>query len=171
VIRRILPLVLCFTLVTAACSDDIGVGDESLFEFDDAAAKQLGGSSTTTAPPVEATIPEQTTTTVAGETTTTVVQATTTLPPEQEAVSIEIVVQDDDQGEPFDPRVVAIPVNGKVRFVNRGTVDRTVVADNGAFNSGPIAPGAVWIWTATAAGTYNYTDGARPYAVGTIDVQ
>jgi hypothetical protein len=45
------------------------------------------------------------------------------------------------------------------------------VSDAGVFDSGPIAPGATWDWVAQGAGDYNYSDGTRPYAVGTIQVR
>ena len=160
-------------LLLAACGEDTSVGDESTFEFDQSQAEALGGSTTTTTEAAADTVPEATTTTAAATATTAPPQqqATTTLPPEKQEVSIEVLIQEDSTGQAFKERVVAIPVGGKVRFRNTTSSPRSVVADNGAFDSGDIAPGAVWIWTATAAGTYNYTDGTRPYAVGTVDVQ
>lgn len=171
--RTISCLALASVLTLAACGEDNAVGDDSTFDFDQETAEQLGGSTTTTTVAGQE-IPDQTTTTAAqqaaGATTTTVAQTTTTVAPEKQEVSVEITIRDDGQGQPFDPRIVAVPVGGKVRFVNRGTKPYTVRADNGAFDSGPIAPGAVWIWDANAAGQFNYTDAGRPYAVGTIDV-
>lgn len=170
--NRILIALTSLALLLAACGEDNSVGNDATFEFDQQQAEALGGSTTTTAAPTEDTVPEATTTTVDGATNTTVAQqqATTTLPPEQQEVSIEVLIQEDSSGQAFKERIVAVPVGGKVRFVNATSVPRSVVADNGAFDSGPIAPGAVWIWTANAPGTYNYTDGTRPYAVGTVDV-
>jgi len=45
-----------------------------------------------------------------------------------------------------------------------------VVSDTGAFDSGPIAPGATWNYTANTVGTYHYHDGTRPYAVAYFEV-
>ena len=169
-IRRIIFL-LALSLAAAACGDDTSVGDDALFQFDQDQANALGGSTTVPVTEAPATIPQETTTTVAATTETTAAPVATTVPPEQQEVSIEIIVSDDGQGNgPFDPRVAAIRVGGKVRFVNQGTVAHSVVADNGAFSSGEIAPGGVWIYTAEFPGQFNYSDGARPYAVGTIDV-
>ena len=167
---RPLALLFALSLVLAACGEDNSVGGGDVFEFDQQQAEALGGSTTTTTAPDEATIPDQTTTTVA-QTTTTVAQTTTTVPPEQQQVSVEVLIQEDSTGQAFAPRIVAIPVGGKVRFVNHTSMARSVVADNGAFNSGDIPPGGVWIFEATSPGQYNYTDGTRPYAVGTVDVQ
>lgn len=169
--NRILIALATLALLLAACGEDTAVGNDATFEFDQEQADALGGSTTTTAAPTGDTVPEATTTTVAGATTTAPPQeVTTTLPPEQQEVSIEVLIQEDATGQAFKERIVAVPVGGKVRFVNRTSAPRSVVADNGAFDSGLIAPGAVWIWIADAPGTYNYTDGTRPYAVGTVDV-
>jgi hypothetical protein len=43
-----------------------------------------------------------------------------------------------------------------------------VVSDSGTFNSGPIAPGGTWSYSVGPAGTYNYHDGTRPYAVASF---
>lgn len=164
---RLISLLLAAAVALTACGSDDSVGDEAVFEFDQQESEALGGSTTTTTGPDD-TVPDVSTT--AGNTTTTVAQTTTTLPPEQQEVSIEVLIQEDSSGQAFKDRIVAIRVGGKVRFKNTTSIDRSVIADNGAFDSGPIAPGAVWIWTAEQPGTYNYTDGTRPYAVGTIDV-
>lgn len=168
--NRILTTLAAIALLLAACGEDNSVGDAAAFEFDQQQAEALGGSTTTTEV-VEDTVPDVTSTTAAQQTATTAApQTTTTLPPEQQEVSIEVLIQEDSTGQAFKERIVAVPVGGKVRFRNTTSVARSVVADNGAFNSGDIAPGAVWIWTANAPGQYNYTDGTRPYAVGTVDV-
>lgn len=172
-IRRLVPLVFCFALVAAACGDSNEVGNNDNFQFDDAQAEALGGSSTTSTTEAVATIPDQTTTTVAGQTTTTAAQTTTTLAPEQQEVSVEVEIRDDGQDGKvaFTPNEVVVPVNGKVRFLNIGTVARTITDNGGAFQSPPIEPGGVWIWTPTAPGRYNYTDDTRPYAGGAVVVQ
>ena len=173
--NRILFALLTLALLLAACGEDNAVGNKDAFEFDQSQAEALGGSTTTVAETDAAsddTVPEATTTTAAQAAATTAPpqQTTTTLPPEQQEVSIEVLIQEDSTGQAFKERIVAVPVGGKVRFRNTTGSNRSVVADNGAFDSGPIAPGAVWIWSANAPGTYNYTDGTRPYAVGTVDV-
>lgn len=168
---RPLTTLFAFLLILAACGEDNSVGGGEVFEFDQQQAEALGGSTTTTSE-VAGTVPDQTSTTLAAsQSTTTVQQTTTTLPPEEQEVSVEVLIQEDATGQAFSPRIVAIPVGGKVRFVNHTSMARSVVADNGAFHSGDIPPGGVWIFEATSPGQFNYTDGTRPYAVGTVDVQ
>lgn len=169
--RTLIAAVVSSGLLLAACGEDTSVGNEETFQFDQNAANELGGSTTTVTAAPE-TIPGQTTTTAAAaaQTTTTVAQTTTTLPPDQQEVSQEILIKDDSAGKQFDPVLVYIPVGGKVRFKNAGTASYSVVSD-GLFASGPIAPGAVWIFQPTAPGTVDYYDGTRPYAVGQIIVQ
>lgn len=171
--NRIAAALLLAASLLSACGEDTSVGGGEVFEFDQEQVDALGGSSTTVA--AEEAAPVETTTTVAAEaveqTTTTVTQTTTTLAPEQQEVSVEVLIQEDSTGQAFAPRIVAIPVGGRVRFVNNTAAVRSVVADNGAFSSGDIPPGGVWIFDATSPGQFNYTDGTRPYAVGTVDVQ
>ena len=173
--NRTLAALLALGLLLTACGEDNSVGNKDAFEFDQSQAEALGGSSTTTTEagsgpkdPAQ----EATTTTAAQSSATTAPQqqTTTTVAPEKQEVSIEVLIQDDSSGQAFKERIVAVPVGGKVRFKNVSSAARSVISDNGAFDSGTIAPGAVWIWTANAPGTYNYTDGTRPYAVGTVDV-
>ena len=57
-----------------------------------------------------------------------------------------------------------------VRFTNNGTNPHSVLSDTGAFDSGRIPPGGVWIFEADRPGKYNYSDGGRPFAVGLIEV-
>ena len=170
--NRILRSAIVLTVLVlpvAACGGDESVGDASVLEFDQEDSAAFGA--TTTAPtsvaPTETTTPaaaqaEATTTTIA------VQQTTTTLPPEKQEVSIEIRIL--DTSPYFDPSQSAVPVGGKLRFVNAGTATFSVVSDVGAFDSGPIAPGAVWIYDATTPGRYNYSDGSRPFAVGAFEV-
>lgn len=154
--------------VLAACGGKDKVGDDDLLAFDQEQANQLGASSTTetTAGGAATTAPTATT---AAPTQTTQAPATT-LPPEQQQVTVEVVIQDDAQGAPFTPNVVRVAVGGKVRFLNKGTRAYSIVAQNGAFASPPIAPGSAWIYDATTPGDFNYSDDVRTYSQGTIQV-
>jgi plastocyanin len=149
--------------LAAACGGKEDVGDESLLEGTE------GGTESTR-------LGETTTTTTAApsdDTTDTTAPTATTSPPTTAAVapSVEISINSDTTtGGQFQPRVAQVPSGAVVRFVNKDSVERSVVADSGAFESGAIAPGATWDWTAGGAGTYNYSDGTRPYAVGSIEV-
>lgn len=68
---------------------------------------------------------------------------------------------------PFNFRVAA---GTKVRVTNRDSSPRSFTADAGAFDSGPIAPGATWEWVASPVGTHNFHDETRPYVVGQVEV-
>lgn len=162
---RIRPAALALVVVLAmtACGGDESVGDASVLEFDQDDAEAFGATTTTptTAAPL-------TTTTTAPQEAAAVEQTTTTLPPEEQAVSIEVQIL--DTSPYFDPSVAAVPVGATIRFKNAGTGTYSVVSDTGRFDSGPLAPGEVWIYTADAPGRYNYSDGGRPFAVGQFEV-
>lgn len=160
---RLLVALLALAGLAGACGGDEKVGDESLLEGTDgeAGGPRLGETTTTTADPSSPTTAVATT------------AAPTTAPPTTApaAPSVEVSINSDTTaGGQFQPRVAQVPSGAIVRFVNKDTVPRSVVADSGAFDSGPIAPGASWDWTAAGAGAYNYSDGTRPYAVGSIEV-
>lgn len=156
--------VLLLSLVLAACSSSGKVGDEDLLAFDPEQAKDLGATTTTAGadPGAQA---ESTTTTAPPA-----AAANTTLPPQQQEVTVEVIIQDDEQGAPFTPNVVRVAVKSKVRFLNKGTKTYSIVAQNGAFTSPPIAPGGAWIYEASTPGSFNYSDDVRTYAQGTIQV-
>ena len=153
-----------------ACGGDTSVGDESAIAFDQDDAAAFGATTTEAPATTTPEVVETTSTTAApvAETTTTVAQTTTTVAPAEQAVSIEVRILD---GSPyFDPSVVAIPVGGTIRFLNAGTGTYSVLSDSGQFDSGPLAPGEVWIYTAATPGRFNYSDGGRPFAVGQFEV-
>jgi plastocyanin len=87
------------------------------------------------------------------------------------AAQFEVTIAGDNTGQPqFNPSPVRVYTGTIVVFTNTDTVTRSVVADHGAFSSGPIPPGKSWNYTAATAGTFDYHDGTRPYAVGTVQV-
>jgi plastocyanin len=159
---KLIVALLALVLLAGACSSKKDVGDESLLKGTDnkQGDTRLGESTTTTAP--------------AGQTTVTSAPTpSSTAPPttQKAAPSVEVSINSDTTaGGQFQPRVVQVPSGAIVRFTNHDSVARSVVSDDNVFDSGPIAPGASWDWTAGGAGSYNYSDGTRPYAVGTIDV-
>jgi plastocyanin len=84
-------------------------------------------------------------------------------------VALHIKINSDTGGSSqFDPSAARIYAGTCAQWVNTDTVPRSVVADDKAFNSGPIAPGKTWTWCAKTAGSHNYHDGTRPYAVANI---
>jgi plastocyanin len=155
-------LLVALTALVAACSDDKSVGSEDLLTFEQRQQQELG---------------ETTTTTVAAAATTTTtasVQAATTAPPAttapERAPSVEIRIAGDNERSQFQPPAVRVYVASIIRWVNADTEPRSVIADNGAFNSGPIPPGGHWDYKADAPGRFNYSDGTRPYAVALVEV-
>jgi plastocyanin len=169
VIRRIIRVALAVAVVTgiAACGGSDKVGDQNVLNFDpQAQGQRLGATSTdqvtTTLIPADATA---TTGVPLGQAEST---TTTTAPPEQQEVSVEVVMSDDSPW--FTPSVAQVPVGGTVRFRNNGTKAYDVRGDQNEFDSGPIEPGSVYIYTANAAGDINYHDPNRPFAGGAIQV-
>jgi plastocyanin len=110
-----------------------------------------------------------------GATTTTVRRTTTTLPTTTtvEQVAILISINGDSGGATttqFDPSAARVFVGSLVEWVNHDKVARSVVADNHVFGSAMLAPGATFSYRAVTVGTFNYHDGTRPYAVGSLEV-
>lgn len=161
--RRILAALLMTVVVAAGCGKSNEVGSGVDLNIKDQAEEARLGESTTTVPP--SSIPGDRG--ALGETTTTAPATTTTV----QAVTLTIAVNGDSgsatQFEPSDARVY---VGSLVEWVNNDSVARSVIADNGAFDSGEIPPGGTFRYSATAAGQIAYTDGTRPYAVGTLEV-
>lgn len=156
----LLTLVACAALL-AGCSDNskVGQGLDKDLKDNGASTTRLGETTTTTAPPVT------TATTAKGATTTTAKTATTK--PQQ--VSLEITIQLNDPY--YVPKVASVRKGALVRWTNKDTVGRSVVASSGAFDShGPIPPGKSFDYTATQAGQFEYCDPDRPYACGTLQV-
>lgn len=168
-VRTVISLALA-TVVLAACSDDSKVGDDALLNVKDEVAKErLGERTTTTAPP----------TTVAGAgkvglgaatTTTAPKAAVTTAPAAAREYVITINGDKSAAASQFDPNSATVYVNYPIRFQNNDAVARSVVSNENKFRSPAIPPGESWTLTIPAPGTYNYQDGTRPYAVGSIRV-
>ena len=88
-----------------------------------------------------------------------------------EAPVFRITINGDKSGKPiFDPPQAAVFSGTKVTWVNADSVPRGVKAGNGAFESGPIAPGKSYVWIAGGGGMYAYQDSTRPYVNAQIQV-
>ncbi len=162
---RTLAVLLLLSLVAGACGDDAEVGGG--VDINKKGGNKAGirdGERTTSTEATATTTPP---TTVAAKATTTTAKAATVTT--AKPVS-EIKIQDDQQGNQFEPRQLVVRAGRTVRWVNVGNADRSVQADNGAFRSPVLKPGQTYEWVAKA-GKYNYTDGTRPYAVGILEVQ
>lgn len=151
-------------LLLVACGSGSGYGQGADFPEGEGGDSAIRPSSTVptdvTAPAVSQ--PPETSTTTRPPTTT------TTKPP---ARGYPIKIQPDQATTQFEPRVAQVRVGTPVTFTNTDSVPRSVEFDDRSFLSGPIPPGGTATFTPTRAGDFNYSDGTRPYAVGTLRVQ
>ena len=70
----------------------------------------------------------------------------------------------------FTPRTVTVVGGDTVRWKNLDTVNRQVVANNGAFASPMIRPNGVYLRRMDTPGTYPYHDALKPTLKGTVRV-
>ena len=63
-----------------------------------------------------------------------------------------------------------MPLGSTVTVTNDDSVTHTWTATGGAFNSGPLAPGASFSFTFTQPGTYNYLCTIHTFMTGTVTV-
>ena len=113
---------------------------------------QPSSPGTTTAPPV---------------TTPTAPPTTTTTPPTTTPAVAPLAIRN----FAFLPSTLVISVGTTVTVTNDDSVGHTWTSTTGAFNSGPLAPGASYSHTFTVAGTYPYMCDVHPFMTGTIVVQ
>lgn len=159
--RRVLAA-LILAVVVAGCGESNEVGSDVNLNIKDQAEDARLGESTTTAP--TSSIPGERAalgaTTTAPETTTTV-----------QAVTLTITINSDSgAATQFEPSAARVYLGSLVEWINNDSVARSVIAEGGAFDSGDIPPGGTYRYNAAAAGQISYTDGTRPYAVGTLEV-
>ena len=162
---RALVAVVVIALAAAGCSSKKSVGQNLSTGFNNSGSGRLGdrASTTTTAAPTSTTAKPVTTTTVKPATTT------TAKPAQAQPVALEISIRPDTATSQFDPSQGRIFTGTCARFTNRDTQARSAEADDGAFNTGSIAPGASANVCLPAAGKHGYHDGTRPYAVGSLE--
>src|SRR5262245_36690429 len=70
----------------------------------------------------------------------------------------------------FTPKAVTITGGDTVTWRNADTVNHQVVANNGAFASGSIAPNRIYAKRLDTPGTYGYHDALHPTLKGTVKV-
>jgi plastocyanin len=169
-VLRTLALTCGLLLSLTACGSKSKVGDKSLLNFKEKSQEQLGQVTTTTTAPatgdanggkagVTLAAAPHPKTTAAPRTATTV------------AATVDIAINNDNAASAFDPSEVKAAVGTIVTWVNHDTVARSVKSDDGAaFTSPSIPPGGSWSYTATKAGSFNYHDGTRPYAVAVLEI-
>src|SRR5215217_3958974 len=70
----------------------------------------------------------------------------------------------------FQPASIEVAAGSTVTWTNTGAATHTVTADNGAFDSGQLGPGATFSQTFTTPGTYTYHCEIHPRMTGTVVV-
>ena len=114
-----------------------------------------GGTTTPAAPPT--TIPAETPTAAPTSTPTTATTST------GNSVTIANFA--------FSPPTLMVKTGTKMTWTNKDSTTHTVTADQGAFNSGDLAPGNSFSFTFTKAGSYAYHCMIHPFMKATIVVQ
>jgi plastocyanin len=71
----------------------------------------------------------------------------------------------------FNPSSVTVAVGGTVTWTNNDSVQHTVTADDGSFNSGPLDPGKTFTQTFAKAGTVGFHCSIHPSMTGQVTVQ
>jgi len=71
----------------------------------------------------------------------------------------------------FQPASITVAVGSTVTWTNKDSASHTVTADDGSFDSKPIASGSTFSQTFTKAGTYAYHCAIHPSMKATITVQ
>lgn len=120
-----------------------------------------GGTASTNPTPAPTTAP----TTAPTSTPTTAPTATATTATTSNGNSISVF------NFAFSPASLTVKVGAKVTWTNNDSVTHTVTADQGAFDSGDLAPGKSFSFTFTKAGTYSYHCNIHRSMTATIVVQ
>lgn len=71
----------------------------------------------------------------------------------------------------YTPARLEVPVGTTVEWTNQDPLEHTVTADDGSFDSGPIAPDGRWRRTFEAPGEYPFSCAPHPFMKGTVVVR
>ena len=71
----------------------------------------------------------------------------------------------------FKPATLRVKAGDEVEWVNKGIVEHSATARDGAFDSKLVKPGASWRWKATRPGSHVYFCAFHPTMTATIEVQ
>jgi plastocyanin len=160
------PVVIVAAALALVACGDTSVGNNDLLNIKATPKPTPQPTAAATAPPTAAP-------TVAHTAPPVVHSAAPTQPPTTTAptaTKFPVSVQSDSEPPGLNPANIRVYVGTIVVWTNHDSVPRSIVANNGAFNSGPIAPGASYSYTAGSVGTFDYADGTRPYVVGQVQV-
>jgi plastocyanin len=83
---------------------------------------------------------------------------------------VEIVSDPSNPAGFFAPTSLTIQVGHPVTFSNNDTNPHSVIADNGAFNSGVLTPGETFTWTPKKIGRIGFSDYLVPSMHGSLEV-
>jgi beta-lactam-binding protein with PASTA domain len=155
---------------TPAAGTSVAPGASVAVVVSDGSTAPVSTAPPTTAPPTTAPPTTATPTTVAPATTTTSESATTTTS-ESPTTSTTVVDQVTIINLAFDPASITVNAGDTVTWVNEDTTAHTIVADDGSFDSGSVAPGESFQFAFAAAGTVPYHCGIHPSMTGTVVVQ
>lgn len=75
------------------------------------------------------------------------------------------------RGQAFAPLNLKVSAGAQITWTNDDTVPHSVTADDKRFDSGAIAPGKSFSWTADKPGAVAYHCIFHPSMTGTIDVE
>jgi plastocyanin len=92
--------------------------------------------------------------------------APATVVPKSTTMSSEVAISNFS----YMPNELQVKVGTTVMWTNNDSVNHTVTADNGAFDSGPFDKGATYSFTFNEAGTFSYHCTIHPKMTGVITV-
>lgn len=71
----------------------------------------------------------------------------------------------------FAPQRLEVSAGATVEWTNRDQVEHTITANDGSWDSGPIAPGGSWRHTFDTPGTYSFHCTPHPFMTGVVVVR
>jgi plastocyanin len=75
------------------------------------------------------------------------------------------------RGMAFAPQHLEVGASATVEWTNRDPLAHTITADDGSWDSGPIAPGGTWRHTFDQPGTYSFHCTPHPFMTGVVVVK
>ena len=90
---------------------------------------------------------------------------------EQEEAFIVPGAADPNNDQPFFPPEISISEENLVSWTNDDSIEHTVTADDGSFDSGPISPGDTFDNTFDSSGDFGYHCSIHPTMTGVVIVE
>ena len=171
-ILKILALLVSVVLLVSACGRGQRVGSEKLLDFEaQEDAKRLGEQENSPSPPPD----EASKVALGAATPPPSPPPSPPPPPPEQFYNIELIGPSPYyRAEGEEASYFIVPVGFTLRVVNRdGTPERahrSFSAEDGSFDSGALAPGAVWTFKLTRQGKFPIRDRCCPFIFGTLEV-